>query len=46
MAVYDGELPAGDRGVEDDRKLGAAGVREPLVLGGLADIGPQRRTWR
>jgi hypothetical protein len=34
MVVEYRELPAGDRGVEDDRELGSAGVGQPLVLAG------------
>jgi hypothetical protein len=46
VAFEDGELTAGDRGVEDDCELGAAAIREPLVLGGLADVGLQGSTGR
>ncbi len=35
VGVDDGELPAGDRGVKDDRELVAAGIGKPLVLASL-----------
>src|SRR6266511_2968191 len=45
MHVDDGELAVGDDSVEDDGQLVAAGIGQPLMLAGLADVGRQGNVW-